>query len=185
MSHEIRTPINAIVGISQLLAKTMLAPRQSNYLHTITTSAQNLLVIINDILDLSKLEAGKMTIEVAGLNVARLYAQAEKTLLCKAEKKGLRLVVKVSPRIPDVVLGDPYRITQVLLNLAGNPIKFTDKADVTIDCSVAGYHHGNAIVAFSVRDTGIGIDPDTRIFFRNSAKRTRTSRAILVVQSCC
>ena len=160
MSHEIRTPMNAIVGMSQLLAKTTLAPRQSNYLHAITTSAQNLLVIINDILDLSKLEAGKMAIEVVGLNVARLCAQVEKTLLYKAEEKGLRLVVKVSPRIPDVVLGDPYRITQILLNLAGNAIKFTDKGDVTIDCSVAGYHHGDAIVAFSVRDTGIGIDPD-------------------------
>ena len=87
MSREIRTPMNAIVGISQLLAKTMLAPQQSNYLHAITTSAQNLLVIINDILDLSKLKAGKMTIEVVGLNVDRLCAQAENHCSTKQRRK--------------------------------------------------------------------------------------------------
>ncbi|GAB3635197.1 hypothetical protein GCM10027422_07870 [Hymenobacter arcticus] len=159
MSHEIRTPMNAIMGMSQLLAKTPLAGKQSNYLHAITTSAQNLLVIINDILDLSKLDAGKMTIERVGFNVARLCAQIEKTLLYKAEEKGLRLVIKVSPLIPDVVLGDPYRITQILLNLAGNSVKFTPKGEVTIECEVAGYLNGEVIVAFVVRDTGIGIDP--------------------------
>jgi len=159
MSHEIRTPMNAIMGMSQLLAKTPLASKQSNYLHAITTSAQNLLVIINDILDLSKLDASKMAIERVGFNVARLCAQVEKTLLYKAEEKGLRLVIHVSPLIPDVVLGDPYRITQILLNLAGNSIKFTPKGEVTIECEVAGYLHGEVIVAFVVRDTGIGIDP--------------------------
>jgi len=159
MSHEIRTPMNAIMGMSQLLAKTPLASKQSNYLHAITTSAQNLLVIINDILDLSKLDAGKMTVERVGFNVARLCAQVEKTLLYKAEEKGLRLVIQVSPLIPDVVLGDPYRITQILLNLAGNSIKFTPKGEVTIECEVAGYVQGEVIVAFVVRDTGIGIDP--------------------------
>jgi PAS domain S-box-containing protein len=159
MSHEIRTPMNAIMGMSQLLAKTPLASKQSNYLHAITTSAQNLLVIIDDILDLSKLDAGKMTIERVGFNVARLCAQVEKTLRYKAEEKGLRLVIKVSSLIPDVVLGDPYRITQILLNLAGNSIKFTPKGEVTIECEVAGYFHGEVIVAFTVADTGIGIDP--------------------------
>ncbi|RZK90013.1 MAG: response regulator, partial [Hymenobacter sp.] len=159
MSHEIRTPMNAIMGMSQLLAKTPLASKQSNYLHAITTSAQNLLVIIDDILDLSKLDAGKMTIERVGFNVARLCDQVEKTLRYKAEEKGLRLVIKVDSLIPDVVLGDPYRITQILLNLAGNSIKFTPKGEVTIECEVAGYFHGEVIVAFTVADTGIGIDP--------------------------
>ncbi|TDN38853.1 hypothetical protein A8B98_22080 [Hymenobacter sp. UV11] len=159
MSHEIRTPMNAILGMSQLLAKTSLAPRQSNYLHAITTSAQNLLVIINDILDLSKLDAGKMTIERVGFNVVRLVEQVTKTLLYKAEEKGLHFVTRVSPLIPDVVIGDPYRITQVLLNLASNSVKFTEKGEVTVDCDVAGYFQGHIIVSFTVRDTGIGIDP--------------------------
>ncbi|HET9502398.1 MAG TPA: PAS domain S-box protein [Hymenobacter sp.] len=158
MSHEIRTPMNAILGMSQLLAKTTLAPRQSNYLHAITTSAQNLLVIINDILDISKLDAGKMTIERVGFNVARLCEQVEKTMLYKAEEKGLRFVTKVSPLIPNVVLGDPYRITQILLNLASNSVKFTEKGEVTVECEVAGYFNGQVIIAFSVCDTGVGID---------------------------
>jgi len=160
MSHEIRTPMNAILGMSQLLAKTTLAPRQSNYLHAIATSAQNLLVIINDILDISKLDAGKMTIERVGFNVARLCEQVEKTMLYKAEEKGLRFVTKVSPLIPNVVLGDPYRITQILLNLASNSVKFTDKGEITVEAEVAGYFNGQIIIAFSVCDTGVGIDPD-------------------------
>jgi PAS domain S-box-containing protein len=160
MSHEIRTPMNAILGMSQLLAKTALAPRQSNYLHAITTSAQNLLVIINDILDISKLDAGKMTIERVGFNVQRLCEQVEKTMLYKVEEKGLRFVTKVSPLIPKVVLGDPYRITQILLNLVSNSVKFTEKGEVTIESEVAGYFNGQVIIAFSVCDTGVGIDPE-------------------------
>ena len=158
MSHEIRTPMNAILGMSQLLAKTPLALRQSNYLHAISTSAQNLLVIINDILDLSKLDAGQMTIERVGFNVPRLCAQVKKTLLYKAEEKGLSLVIKLNPRIPDVVLGDPYRITQILLNLGGNAVKFTAKGEVSIECELVGFHLGEVQLAFVVRDTGIGID---------------------------
>ncbi|WP_210517396.1 PAS domain S-box protein [Hymenobacter terricola] len=158
MSHEIRTPMNAILGMSQLLAKTPLATRQSNYLHAITTSAQNLLVIINDILDLSKLDAGRMSIEQVGFNVPRLCAQVEKTLLYKAEEKGLGLLIRVSPRVPDVVLGDPHRITQILLNLAGNAVKFTPKGEVAIECDVVCFHAGAVELAFVVRDTGIGID---------------------------
>ncbi|MGI4864391.1 MAG: PAS domain S-box protein [Janthinobacterium lividum] len=159
MSHEIRTPMNAILGMSQLLAKTPLATRQSNYLHAITTSAQNLLVIINDILDISKLDAGKLTIERVGFNVTRLAEQVAKTLHYKAEEKGLRFVTHVSPLIPDVVIGDPYRITQVLLNLASNSVKFTEKGEVTVECDVAGYYQGQIILSFAVRDTGVGIDP--------------------------
>jgi PAS domain S-box-containing protein len=160
MSHEIRTPMNAILGMSQLLAKTELAPKQSNYLHAITTSAQNLLVIINDILDLSKLDAGKMTIEHVGFHVNRLCAQVEKTLLYKAEEKGLRLLIKVNPLVPDIVLGDPYRLTQILLNLAGNAVKFTNKGEVVISCDVTFLSAGRVALAFVVRDTGIGIDAD-------------------------
>ncbi|RZK34426.1 MAG: response regulator, partial [Hymenobacter sp.] len=158
MSHEIRTPMNAILGMSQLLAKTTLAPRQSNYLHAISTSAQNLLVIIDDILDISKLDAGKMTIERVGFNVARLCEQVEKTILYKAEEKGLRFVTKVSPLIPNVVLGDPHRITQILLNLVSNSVKFTEKGEITVESEVAGYFNGQIIIAFSVCDTGVGID---------------------------
>ena len=160
MSHEIRTPMNAILGMSQLLAKTPLAPRQSNYLHAISMSAQNLLVIINDILDLTKLDSGKMTLERVGFNVNRLCEQVKKTLFYKAEEKGLALTVKVNPLVPDVVLGDPYRITQILLNLASNAVKFTEKGEVSIECEVVLFSETMVELGFMVRDTGVGIAPD-------------------------
>ncbi|UOQ78920.1 PAS domain-containing protein [Hymenobacter sp. 5516J-16] len=134
MSHEIRTPMNAILGMSQLLAKTPLTPTQSSYQQAITTSADNLLVIINDILDLSKLEAGKMVLEQVGFGPTQLLAQVEQTLHYKAAEKGLCLSTRIGAGIPAVLLGDPYRITQVLLNLAGNAIKFTEKGQVVISC---------------------------------------------------
>ena len=159
MSHEIRTPMNAILGMSQLLARTALSPQQDNYLHAISTSAENLLVIINDILDLSKIDAGKMMIEKIGFNLHKICEQVEKTLHYKAEDKGLSLVVEMDPNTPDVLLGDPHRLVQVLLNLAGNSIKFTEKGEVHIGCMLAGIVGTDAVVEFTVRDTGIGMEP--------------------------
>ncbi|OUJ69838.1 PAS domain-containing hybrid sensor histidine kinase/response regulator [Hymenobacter crusticola] len=159
MSHEIRTPMNAILGMSQLLSKTPLSGQQNNYLHAITSSAENLLVIINDILDLSKIDAGEMTIEKIGFSLHKVCEQVEKTLRYKAEDKGLSLKVQVSPDIPDVLRGDPYRITQVLLNLAGNSVKFTEKGEVNVYCELAGTIGHETIIGFTVSDTGIGIDP--------------------------
>ncbi|WP_210521800.1 PAS domain S-box protein [Hymenobacter terricola] len=158
MSHEIRTPMNAILGMSQLLSHTALSPQQDKYLHAISTSAENLLVIINDILDLSKIDAGKMMIEKIGFNLHKVCEQVEKTLHYKAEDKGLSLVVEVDPNTPQVLFGDPHRLVQVLLNLAGNSIKFTEKGEVHIGCALAGIVGTDAVVEFTVRDTGIGIE---------------------------
>ena len=163
MSHEIRTPMNAILGMSQLLAKTTLTAHQHSYQQAIATSAENLLVIINDILDLSKLEAGKLTLETVGFSPAQLLAQVEQTLQFKAAEKGLSLITSLSPQMPEVVLGDPHRIRQVLLNLAGNAVKFTEKGQVTITCKLVGADleaAGTALVEFRVTDTGIGIEPE-------------------------
>ncbi|MBX0291656.1 response regulator [Hymenobacter sp. HSC-4F20] len=163
MSHEIRTPMNAILGMSQLLAKTELTPTQTSYQQAITTSADNLLVIINDILDLSKLEAGKMTLEQVGFEPAQLLTQVKQTLHYKAEEKGLCLRIEAAPDLPAVLLGDPYRITQVLLNLAGNAIKFTEKGQVIISCEVVPAPDapaGAVDVLFRVSDTGVGIEPE-------------------------
>ncbi|WP_188816385.1 PAS domain S-box protein [Hymenobacter cavernae] len=159
MSHEIRTPMNAILGMSQLLAKTALSGQQSEYLHAMTTSAGNLLVIINDILDQSKIEAGKLTIEHIGFDVRQVCRQVEKTLQYKAEDKGLGLHVHVSPALPPVLLGDPHRLTQVLLNLAGNAVKFTEKGAVRISCELLSSAGPEVLVEFRIRDTGIGINP--------------------------
>jgi signal transduction histidine kinase/DNA-binding NarL/FixJ family response regulator len=161
MSHEIRTPMNAILGMSQLLAKTPLAPEQDSYRQAIATSAEHLLVIINDILDLSKLEAGKMTLEEVGFEPAQLLAEIEQTLHYKAVEKGLCLKTEVAPAAPTVLLGDPNRIRQVLLNLAGNAIKFTERGRVAISCEyVRSPDNDTAEVLFRVTDTGIGIEPD-------------------------
>ena len=162
MSHEIRTPMNAILGMSQLLAKTPLAPDQDSYRQAITISAEHLLVIINDILDLSKLEAGKMALEHVGFEPATLLAEVGQTINYRAEEKGLRLVTRTDAAVPAVLLGDPYRIRQVLLNLAGNAIKFTETGRVSISCElVMSHEEDNAVdVRFQVADTGIGIEPE-------------------------
>jgi signal transduction histidine kinase/HPt (histidine-containing phosphotransfer) domain-containing protein/ActR/RegA family two-component response regulator len=164
MSHEIRTPMNAILGMSQLLAKTPLSPDQLNYQQAIATSADNLLVIINDVLDLSKLEMGKLALETIGFAPTELLAQIEQTLHFKAAEKGLSLVMELGKQVPQVVLGDPYRIRQVLLNLAGNALKFTDKGRVTIACSLLAANFGEpgseVSLEFRVTDTGIGIEPE-------------------------
>ncbi|WP_201977192.1 response regulator [Hymenobacter rubidus] len=160
MSHEIRTPMNAILGMSQLLAKTALAPDQDSYRQAITTSAEHLLVIINDILDLSKLEAGKMSLEHLGFVPVHLLAEIEQTLHYKAVEKGLSLVTRVAPDVPRVLIGDPYRIRQVLLNLAGNAIKFTETGSVAITCDFVADEAGSGEIVFRVVDTGVGIEPE-------------------------
>ncbi|WP_167855153.1 hybrid sensor histidine kinase/response regulator [Hymenobacter wooponensis] len=179
MSHEIRTPMNAILGMSQLLAKTSLTPTQSSYQQAITTSADNLLVIINDILDLSKLEAGKMVLEQVGFAPGQLLAQVEQTLHYKAAEKGLYLHTQVEAGLPAVLLGDPYRITQVLLNLAGNAIKFTEKGGVVVSCELVQTDSPEAVdVLFRVTDTGIGIEPEflARIFQEFSQEDASVTR---------
>ena len=164
MSHEIRTPMNAILGMSQLLAKTPLSSDQFGYQQAIATSAENLLVIINDVLDLSKLEAGKLTLEIIGFAPTHLLAQVEQTLRFKAAEKGLGLLTVLSPQVPAVLLGDPYRIRQVLLNLADNALKFTSKGLVTVECALLAdapdVPAGMVALEFRVTDTGIGIEPE-------------------------
>ncbi|WP_375437881.1 response regulator [uncultured Hymenobacter sp.] len=180
MSHEIRTPMNAILGMSQLLAKTLLTPTQASYQQAISTSAENLLVIINDILDLSKLEAGKMVLEQVGFAPTQLLAQVEQTLHYKAAEAGLSLLTQIGSQLPAVLLGDPYRITQVLLNLAGNAIKFTEKGQVVVSCDIVSVddEKGAVDVLFQVTDTGVGIDPAflARIFQEFSQEDASVTR---------
>ena len=160
MSHEIRTPMNAIVGLTNLLINSPLNPLQEKYLHVIKKSGANLLVIINDILDLAKLEAGKMELEAVPFPLVTAIQNVHTILNLKAEEKGITLVESIDANVPFYVVGDETRITQVLMNLTGNAIKFTEKGKVTIGAKVTAGTDDEPEITFSVRDTGIGIPPD-------------------------
>ncbi|CCH02763.1 multi-sensor hybrid histidine kinase [Fibrella aestuarina BUZ 2] len=158
MSHEIRTPMNAILSLGQQLTKTTLSDKQQFLLSMINSAASNLLVILNDILDFSKIEAGQLSLEQIGFNLPNLLQSAAQVLTGQADEKGLRLNTRTDADIAPVVLGDPYRLNQILFNLLGNAIKFTETGSVTLDCQ--GYQQGNRqFVNIKVIDTGIGIEP--------------------------
>jgi PAS domain S-box-containing protein len=157
-SHEIRTPMNVIVGMSRHLSGMIREEKQSRFLDSIIHAADNLLVIINDVLDISKIESGKMEIETIGFSPRKLLSECAQLLQFKAEEKGLRLTYEVADDVPLVLLGDPHRLYQVLMNICGNAIKFTEQG--TVDISIYLNHSKDNSVAlrFIVEDTGIGID---------------------------
>lgn len=163
MSHEIRTPMNAILGMSGQLAKTGLSKKQMFYLDAINAASENLLVIINDILDLSKIEAGKLSLEKIAFEPASIIKRAMQALSHKAEEKGLALTNSIlDERASDVLMGDPYRLNQVLLNIISNAVKFTEKGGVDIKLEVINDARYSQTIQVSVKDTGIGMDEKFR-----------------------
>ncbi|ABK42788.1 periplasmic sensor hybrid histidine kinase [Magnetococcus marinus MC-1] len=158
MSHEIRTPMNAIMGMTELLEETELTTIQRNYLSICRSSGQNLLQLINDILDISKVEAGRMEVAVAPFHLHRIIHDANQVILFRAQEKGLNQIVYIDPAVPTILLGDQARIRQILINFLGNSVKFTQSGTIATLVTTRAHANKEDQLVIHVVDTGIGIE---------------------------
>ena len=178
MSHEIRTPMNAIIGFTKVLLKTDLSDKQNEYLNAIKISGDALIVLINDILDLAKVEAGKMTFEKAPFKLMSSLSSMIHLFDIKIQEKNLVVIKEYDHRIPDVLMGDAVRLHQIILNLMSNAIKFTEKGSITVSAVLLAEDAESVTVEFAVKDTGIGISADkiTVIFDNFQQASSETAR---------
>ena len=166
VSHELRTPLNAIIGMADLLRDTVLSREQADMLQTLRGSSGVMLGLVEDVLDFSKIEAGKMVLEKADFDLHALVNSTSRIIATQAAAKNVEFVVSIMPDVPHALRGDPHHLRQILINLSGNAVKFTDKGSVTVHVAAQGESDARVQLKFSVRDTGVGIPPEaqSRIF---------------------
>jgi PAS domain S-box-containing protein len=178
MSHEIRTPMNAIIGMAELLKESVLTTSQQSYISAIASSSTNLLLLINDLLDFSKIESGYLTLEFVTFNLPKLIAKNKALVSLKADENGVNIVSDIDKNLPTNLLGDPIRLGQVILNLLSNAVKFTNNGTVTIKVELIEKQQNRNTLKFSVKDDGIGIEPNEfeNIFEDFSQAKSTTTR---------